>query len=75
MYNIVLSGPILLATQSGLQCTIDVSIDRQKSKKKPEKCSQCGSWRVARILYGEPANRSVERDLQKNFGNVRAEIA
>jgi hypothetical protein len=31
---------------------------------RPEKRPQCGSWRIADILYGEPAYRSVEKDLE-----------
>jgi hypothetical protein len=36
-----------------------------RTKKKPEQCPECGSWRIAGILYGEPSiNASVERDLE-----------
>jgi len=35
-----------------------------KAKKKPDKCPECGSWRIAGILHGEPAYHSIERDLE-----------
>jgi len=36
-----------------------------RSKKKPEKCPQCGQWPMADILYGELAmNARLERDLE-----------
>jgi hypothetical protein len=36
-----------------------------RSRKKPDRCPQYGSWHIAEILYGEPSiNASVERDLE-----------
>jgi len=36
-----------------------------KAKRKIEKCPQCGSWRVAEILYGMPSmDARLERDLE-----------
>ena len=33
--------------------------------RKPEQCPECGSWRIAEILYGLPAmNARLERDLE-----------
>jgi len=34
-------------------------------KKKPDQCPQCGSWRIAEILYGmPPMDARLERDLE-----------
>jgi predicted RNA-binding Zn-ribbon protein involved in translation (DUF1610 family) len=36
-----------------------------RSRKKPHKCPECGSWRIAGILYGMPSmDARLERDLE-----------
>jgi hypothetical protein len=36
-----------------------------RSKKRPEKYYECGSWRIAGILYGLPAQSpELDRDLE-----------
>jgi hypothetical protein len=36
-----------------------------RSRKKPDRCLECGSWRIAGILYGMPSmDRRLDRDLE-----------
>jgi len=42
---------------------------RHESRDKPSKCPECGSLRIARILYGYPAY-SVELEADMKAGRI-----